>query len=82
MDLIGEANVKMLEAMPNALQANDPIAYLMGVSAIEIRRYCAYHDPLIKRSKDKPAVTHQTVSLDADNTPARLNFMMSTAMAK
>jgi RNA polymerase sigma factor (sigma-70 family) len=71
MDLVGEANVKMLEAMPNALRANDPIAYLMSVSATEMRRYCAYRDPLVRRHKDQPldAAHPATVSLEASGRP-------------
>ena len=72
MDLVGQANVKMVETMPNALAAKDPVAYLMSVSAWEMQRYRMYHDPLIKRPKDKPPDTPHpgTVSLDTIETPA------------
>ncbi|HVB24088.1 MAG TPA: sigma-70 family RNA polymerase sigma factor [Ktedonobacteraceae bacterium] len=54
MDLVGCANVRMVEALPSALKASDPIKYLMSVSANEMKRYCMYHDPLIKRHRDQP----------------------------
>jgi RNA polymerase sigma factor (sigma-70 family) len=70
MDLIGQANLKMWEAMPNALDANDPIAYLMSVGATEMHRYCLYADPLIKRQRDQPFTKPHptTVSLEANAT--------------
>jgi DNA-directed RNA polymerase specialized sigma24 family protein len=69
MDLISHANMKMLEAMPYALAANDPIAYLMTVGANEMRWYCLYCDPLIMRKRDEPLTySHPaTVSLEASN---------------
>jgi DNA-directed RNA polymerase specialized sigma24 family protein len=69
MDLISHANVKMLEAMPCALAANDPISYLMTVGANEMRWYCLYHDPLVTRKRDEPLTySHPgTVSLEASN---------------
>ncbi|HVB22291.1 MAG TPA: sigma-70 family RNA polymerase sigma factor [Ktedonobacteraceae bacterium] len=71
MDLVGQANMKMVEAMPNALAAENPVGYLMAVSAREMQRYCTYHDPLITRSKDRPLtdVHPSTVSLDAGEVP-------------
>jgi hypothetical protein len=33
MDLVGTANMRMLEVMPNALHAADPVSYLMTVSS-------------------------------------------------
>ena len=71
MDLVGQANMKMVEAMPNALAADNPIGYLMAVSAREMQRYCTYHDPLIKRAKDQPLTADHpgTVSLDAGEVP-------------
>jgi RNA polymerase sigma factor (sigma-70 family) len=69
MDLVGQANLKMWEAMPKALNANDPIAYLMSVSATEMHRYCLYADPLIKRQRDQPFTKPHptTVSLEAND---------------
>ncbi len=68
MDLIGHANLSMLEAMPFALRADNPISYLMTVSAAAMRRYVAYKDPLIERSRDRPlSEPHQiTVSIDGN----------------
>lgn len=68
MDLIGHANVSMLEAIPFALRADDPISYMMTVSAAAMRRYCAYKDPLIERSRDRSLrEPHQmTVSIDGN----------------
>src|SRR5512142_2689307 len=37
MDLVGQANVRMVEAAPKAMEADNPIAYLMGVAANEMR---------------------------------------------
>lgn len=72
MDLISHANMKMLEAMPCALAANDPISYLMTVGANEMRWYCLYRDPLITRKRDEPLTySHPaTVSLEATNETA------------
>jgi RNA polymerase sigma factor (sigma-70 family) len=70
MDLVGQANLKMWEAMPKALAAHDPIAYLMSVGATEMQRYCLYADPLIKRQRDQPFTKPHpaTVSLEATDT--------------
>ena len=69
MDLIAHANMKMVEAMPAALAANDPISYLMTVGANEMRWYCLYRDPMIMRKRDEPLTySHpKTVSLEASN---------------
>lgn len=71
MDLAAHGSLKMLEAFPTALRARSPIRYLMSVAALEMRRYCIYHDPLIQRTKgvasrpDHP----QTVSYDRYAAP-------------
>ncbi len=69
MDLVGQANLKMWEAMPKALNAHDPIAYLMSVGVTEMHRYCLYADPLIKRQRDQPFTKPHsaTVSLEAND---------------
>lgn len=54
MDLVGHANVQMLEAMPEVLAADDPIAYCMSVGALAMRRWCIYHDPLVQRKRNQP----------------------------
>src|SRR5437868_458925 len=50
MDLVGHAHLKLLETLPKALQAVNPTGYLMSVAALEMRLYCTYDDPMIKRS--------------------------------
>lgn len=67
MDLIGHARLKMMEALPCALRADDSIAYCMMVGASAIRWYCLYNDPLVQRKRDEPLTySHPTtVSLEA-----------------
>src|SRR3954452_11776985 len=71
MDLVGHAHLKMLEALPKALRANDPMRYLMSVSALEMRLYCSYDDPLVKRSRWRPKSDNHpiTVSIEQGTTP-------------
>jgi RNA polymerase sigma factor (sigma-70 family) len=66
MDLVGTANVRMLEALPNALQADDPTSYLMTVASNAMRWQVTYRDPLVTRQRDQPlANAHPTtVSLE------------------
>ncbi len=54
MDLIGHAHVKLLEAVPKALEARTPVKYLLSVAANEMRLYCTNDDPLIKRPRSRP----------------------------
>lgn len=49
LDLIAEANLAMLEQVGKALEARDPVAYLMAIATQAIRVYCTYHAPLIQR---------------------------------
>src|SRR5437588_7391968 len=72
MDLVGHAHLKMLEALPKALHANDPMRYLMSVSALEMRLYCSYDDPMVKRSRWRPKSDNHpvTVSLEAGTVPS------------
>ncbi|HJT58340.1 MAG TPA: hypothetical protein VJ761_17680 [Ktedonobacteraceae bacterium] len=69
MDLVGHAHVSMLESMPRALRARDPVRYLMAVSEVEMRIYCLYHDPMVKRPNWRaPTYPHPTtVSLEAES---------------
>jgi len=71
IDLVSHAHLKMLEALPKAVHADDPMRYLMSVSALEMRLYCTYEDPLVKRPrwrlKDNNHPT--TVSLEAGTNP-------------
>src|SRR5438067_13593371 len=71
MDLVGHGHLKMLEALPKALHANDPTRYLMSVSALEMRLYCTYDDPLVRRSRWRPKSDNHptTVSLEAGTMP-------------
>lgn len=49
LDLMAEANLAMLEQVGKALEARDPVAYLMTIATQAIRVYCTYHAPLIQR---------------------------------
>lgn len=53
MDLVGQANVEIIEALPIALEADNPIRYLMSVGALAMKRYCFYNDPLVKRPRGR-----------------------------
>ena len=68
-DLAAHANVKMLEYLQRALEARDPVGYLMGVAAREMKRYVFYSDPMIHRSKDFPDLHSETVSGDEGDWP-------------
>ena len=50
MDLVGTANLRMLETVPNALQADDPVAYLMTVASSAMRWQVTYRDPLVTQA--------------------------------
>jgi RNA polymerase sigma factor (sigma-70 family) len=71
MDLVGTANMRMLEAMPSALQADDPISYLMTVAANAMRWQVTYRDPLVTRQRDQPLTREHptTVSLEDRDVP-------------
>src|SRR6266568_696698 len=71
MDLIGQANVRMVEVAPKALAADDPISYFMSVAANEMRWHVTYHDPLVKRNRDQPLTSAHpsTVSLEDWDAP-------------
>ena len=66
MDLVGTANLRMLETVPNALQADDPVAYLMTVASNAMRWQVTYRDPLVTRQRDQPLTNAHpmTVSLE------------------
>ena len=66
MDLVAEGNVKMLEALPNAIMKRDPTSYLMTIGANEIRRYCTYRDPLVRRSRKVPEWDTHPVTVPLD----------------
>jgi len=71
MDLVGTANMRMLEVMPSALQADDPISYLMTVASNAMRWQVTYRDSLVTRQRDQPlANAHPTtVSLEDWDVP-------------
>lgn len=71
MDLVGTANMRMLEVMPNALQADDPVSYLMTVASNAMRWHVTYRDPLVTRQRDQPfSKAHpDTVSLQEWDQP-------------
>ena len=71
MDLVGQANVEMVEALPKAVQTDNPVGYLMGVGVLAMKRYCLYNDPLVKRPRHKPAryAPTTTVSMEEHAWP-------------
>src|SRR5712692_1678328 len=50
-DLIGEANINMLEKFPKALEQEDPLYYLMGEVMYKMKHYMLYNDPMVQRSR-------------------------------
>jgi len=71
MDLIGHAHVTLLEAFPRAILAEKPVKYLLSMAALEMRLYCTYDDPLIRRPRTRPfSANHPyTVSIEAAGEP-------------
>src|SRR6266568_1832368 len=63
MDLVGHANVKLCEALDNALASNSPVKYLMSVAALEMKFYCIYHDQLVMRSRNRPVSSDHPVTV-------------------
>lgn len=49
LDLAQEANLEMLESFDKAMEAHDPVAYLLTVARQAIRVYCTYHAPMIQK---------------------------------
>ena len=74
MDLVGTANMRMLEAAPNALTAHDPVSYLMTVASNAMRWQVTYRDPLVTRQHDQPLTKAHptTVSLEDWDVPVAL----------
>jgi hypothetical protein len=66
-DLIGAANVKMLEQFPKALEQEDPIYYLQGEFLYEMKKYSIYDDPMITlhRSRKIDPDHPESMSLEA-----------------
>jgi RNA polymerase sigma factor (sigma-70 family) len=71
MDLVGQANVEMVEALPHALTADNPIRYLMSVGALAMKRYCFYNDPMVRRPRRQSDDYHHptTVSMEQHEWP-------------
>lgn len=71
MDLVGTANMRMLEAVPHALTADDPVSYLMTVASNAMRWQVTYRDPLVTRQRDQPLTREHptTVSLEDWDMP-------------
>lgn len=71
LDMISHANVTMLEASERALEARDPMKYLMGVGHREMQRWMYYFDPMIKKPKEihEGYVHPQTFSGEAGEWP-------------
>jgi len=71
MDVIGHAHVTLVEAFPRAMMAEKPIKYLLSMAALEMRLYCVYDDPLIRRPRTRPfSADHPyTVSIEAAGEP-------------
>lgn len=49
LDLAQEANLKMLERIDKALEARDPVRYLVTLAVRAIQMYCTYHAPMIQK---------------------------------
>jgi RNA polymerase sigma factor (sigma-70 family) len=64
-DLIGIANVNMLEKFPKALEQEDPIRYLLKDTFYEMKKYSIYDDPMIH--------LHRSRKLDPDH-PESVSF--------
>ncbi|HJT58341.1 MAG TPA: sigma-70 family RNA polymerase sigma factor [Ktedonobacteraceae bacterium] len=71
MDLVGQANLRMVEALPHALSANDPVAYLMSIGYRELHYYISNRDALIRHPTEQRVHGErwQTVSLDSGELP-------------
>ena len=71
MDLVGTANLRMLEAVPNALTVEDPVSYLMTVASNAMRWQITYRDPLVTRHRDQPLTREhpRTVSFEDRDQP-------------
>jgi len=67
MDLVGTANMRMLEAVPNALTADDPVSYLMTVASNAMRWQVTYRDPLVTRQRDQPLTRAHPVTVSLED---------------
>jgi DNA-directed RNA polymerase specialized sigma24 family protein len=73
MDLVGEANVFLLEHLDLALTKRDPIPYLFVMAVNHMERYCTYSAPLIQRPyglrSEALARRQQYTSVESFDTP-------------
>ena len=80
MDLVGVANVEIMEKMDRAIaQMEDPVMFLLSSAAYEMQSYCRYKNPLIQRPRQsnerlQKADPHpaSTVSLEATDKKRKL----------
>jgi len=61
-DLLGEANIHMLEKFPKALEQDDPLYYLMGEVMYTMKHYMIYKDPMIQRSRQVKLDPHHPIT--------------------
>src|SRR5712692_11626506 len=61
-DLLGEANIHMLEKFPKALEQEDPLYYLMGEVMYKMKQYMIYKDPMIQRSRQVKFDPHHPIT--------------------
>ncbi|SRR6266571_5272767 len=69
MDLVGHANVKLCEALDNALVSSSPVKYLMSVAALEMKFYCIYHDQIVMRSRNRPVSDTHPITVSIEQAP-------------
>jgi DNA-directed RNA polymerase specialized sigma24 family protein len=62
LDLMEEANLAMLCKVGKALEARDPVTYLMAIATQAMRVYCTYHAPLIQRPEWYSRLDLQTLN--------------------
>jgi RNA polymerase sigma factor (sigma-70 family) len=67
MDLVGTANMQMLEVMPNALRAADPVSYFMAVASNAMRWHVTYRDSLVTRQRDQPLTREHPVTVSLED---------------
>jgi RNA polymerase sigma factor (sigma-70 family) len=73
MDLVSIGNVAMVEALDKALDADNPIKYLISQGAYAIAHYVFHDSPMIKRDKHRNVVT-PVASLDAELGQTELTY--------
>jgi hypothetical protein len=62
-DLIGAANVKMLEQFPKALEQENPIRYLLKEVMYEMKKYSINDDPMIQLHRSRKLDPHPPTSV-------------------